>query len=87
MPQREVYAHRPVAARTAATTAVLISMLGVTAVLWAVAVQFTQTMRDVAPEEYGCKTVEHWRHSRSGGSNAVSICGCTRATAEATRLY
>jgi uncharacterized glyoxalase superfamily protein PhnB len=25
--------------------------------------QFTQTVRDVAPEEYGCETVEPWRHS------------------------
>jgi uncharacterized glyoxalase superfamily protein PhnB len=24
--------------------------------------QFTQTMRDVAPEEYGCETVEPWQH-------------------------
>jgi uncharacterized glyoxalase superfamily protein PhnB len=24
--------------------------------------QFTQTMRDVRPEEYGCQTVDPWRH-------------------------
>lgn len=24
--------------------------------------QFTQTMRDVAPEEYGCETIEPWQH-------------------------
>lgn len=24
--------------------------------------QFTETVRDVAPEEYGCETVEPWRH-------------------------
>jgi uncharacterized glyoxalase superfamily protein PhnB len=28
--------------------------------------QFTQTMRDVAPEEYGCETVEPWRHRPRG---------------------
>ena len=27
--------------------------------------QFTQTMRDVAPEEYGCTTVDPWRHPRT----------------------
>jgi predicted metal-binding membrane protein len=43
MTQREVYAHGPVAARTA-SAAVLISMLGVTAVCWAVAVQQMQGM-------------------------------------------
>jgi uncharacterized glyoxalase superfamily protein PhnB len=26
--------------------------------------QFTQTVRDVAPEDYGCTTVEAWRHGR-----------------------
>jgi uncharacterized glyoxalase superfamily protein PhnB len=26
--------------------------------------QFTQTIRDVAPEEYGCTTVEPWRHGQ-----------------------
>jgi uncharacterized glyoxalase superfamily protein PhnB len=26
--------------------------------------QFTQTVRDVAPEEYGCTTVDPWRHGR-----------------------
>ena len=24
--------------------------------------QFTQTVRDVAPEEYGCETIDPWRH-------------------------
>jgi uncharacterized glyoxalase superfamily protein PhnB len=24
--------------------------------------QFTQTIRDVAPEEYGCETIEAWQH-------------------------
>lgn len=26
--------------------------------------QFTQTMRDVAPEDYGCTTIDPWRHGQ-----------------------
>jgi uncharacterized glyoxalase superfamily protein PhnB len=34
--------------------------------------QFTQTMRDVAPEEYGCETVEPWRHAAAAAADAAA---------------